>query len=422
MKYLIQNIAYQLTRKRIREDSLMVSEVRKKWEELSFFSLSTNTIISFEHEGTLWYFRECPKILPPDAYWADTIDRFFDSLGRLNISKAHFSQNIPIRIAFGKSEIISFRKYLNSKHHDRDFRKMLKNADKIAQSIHFSIWGDQKFDAAFWRAYGLEDLPEDCRDIAIYFLWNMRSAASNLRLYDIVRGKRYSFFSAVRMAASRIVAEELGLEHLITPFKWCCLVTDNGCVMFGTMSPAAPGHRMIDLEVKPMPSLQRELLCLNVLDLICNQPDHGPNNYNVAMDDNGCCRVCAFDNDNAQTFFPWFTIYRPQSGGAPLVDRCRGIQRPYIDKQLACQLRSLSFARIHRRLKPYLNWLQIVAVFYRARAVSRAMTRLAAHQPDVLLEPSQWSMQTLAEEMSGKYGDTYLRKTGFLHDASEITK
>lgn len=89
MKQMIRSLAYQLTRKRICEDALPVREIKLRRNELSFFCLSTNPIISFTHEGQLWYFRECPRILPAEAYWNEAVDRFFDSLDRLTINKEY---------------------------------------------------------------------------------------------------------------------------------------------------------------------------------------------------------------------------------------------------------------------------------------------------------------------------------------------
>lgn len=410
MKYLVQKLAYQLTSKQIDEASLPVCEVVRKRGELSVFSLSTNPILSFTYEGKLWYFRECPRILAADDYWTAVIDRFFDSLDRLGISKVHFSQEIPVRIAFSEAEKASFHAYIKAKCNDLAFKKMLKNADRIGKRVSFSIWEKQTYDTAFFQLFALHDLPENCKEIAVYFLWNMRSAAGNFRLMNIVRGKQHSFFAAVRTVASRIVAEELNQAHLIAPYQWCRLMTDDGNTLFGIMSPAAPGGRMIDSAIPLSASLQRELLCLNVLDAICYQPDHGPNNYNVAVNEDGDVSVCAFDNDNPQTFFPWFTVCKPLAGCQALVDRNHQIQRPYMDRSLAVQVCCLDERKLCRRLKPYLNWLQIAAVCYRLGKVRAAIARTEKLSPGFLIDPACWSIQTVADEMGGEYGQTYLTK------------
>lgn len=411
MKQMIRSLAYQLTRKRICEDALPVREIKLRRNELSFFCLSTNPIISFTHEGQLWYFRECPRILPAEAYWNEAVDRFFDSLDRLTINKECFAQDIPIRISFDEEEISAFRKYIASKRSDRKFQTVMKNSDRIARQVHFSIWENQTYDERFFAAFEMNDLPEACRDIAVYFLWNMRTAACNFRLLHIAKGKQYSFFSASRAVASRIVAEMLDLEHLITPAIWCRLVIDDGQVLFGVISPCAPGCRMIDFALEPTASLQRELLCLNILDAICHQTDHGPNNYNVEVQNNGSCAVCAFDNDNPLTFFPWFSIHSTLSGCAPLVDIRNRIMRPHMDRRLAENLRCLDLAKLRLKLKPYLNELQIAAVNVRICRLNRAIANAQASNPFFLIDRSHWSTDSVLIEMSGQYGQTYLTKS-----------
>lgn len=416
MNQLIRNLAYQLMHKRVREEALPVCEIVKGRKELSFFGLSTNTIVSFEHEGQTWYFRECPRILGKEAYWKSAIDCFFDSLDRLGISKTHFSQEIPVRIDFDEKECKSFRAYIEEKCNVRAFQKMLVNADRIAKSVRFSIWEKQNYDAEFFTEFALADLPEDCRDIAVYFLWSMRAAAGNYRLLKIVRGKTYSFFAATKAVASRIVAEELNLAHMITPTKWCRLIVDDGNIFFGVASPSARGRRMLDSVVALTGSLQRELLCLNVLDMICFQPDHGPNNYNVAVDADGLTTICAFDNDNPQTFFPGLSVRRPLAGCGALVGGRHQIQRPYMDRSFAMHLRNLDKAKLRQRLKPYLNRLQIAAMCSRLDRINRAIIKTEKNQPNFLKDTDCWNTQTVAEEVSGKYGETYLKKIGAFDD------
>ena len=107
-----RELLYQLTRKRIREDRLPVRDIWIKREELSFFSLSTHSILSFRRDGTLWFFRECPRLLTGEAYWNEAVEAFFDSLDRLHIDRERFAQEIPIRIRFTQEEIAAFRAYL----------------------------------------------------------------------------------------------------------------------------------------------------------------------------------------------------------------------------------------------------------------------------------------------------------------------
>jgi hypothetical protein len=404
-----RELLYQLTRKRIREDRLPVRDIWIKREELSFFSLSTHSILSFRRDGTLWFFRECPRLLTGEAYWNEAVEAFFDSLDRLHIDRERFAQEIPIRIRFTQEEIAAFRAYLARRRACGGYSAVLRNADRTARRLGFSIWTRTTWDAGFFSAFGMPDLPEECRDVAVYFLWNMRTAARNLRLSRIVRGGNHSFFSAVRSVSSRIVARELGLGHMITPYTWCRLHIDQDRCLLGLASPCAPGVRMLDADPTPDASLQRELTCLNMLDAVCGQRDHGPNNYNVLCD-GGRYSVCAFDNDEDRAFFPSPGVGAGLSGCAPLVDAHGRIRRPHMDRDMAEAMAHIRPARLKKQLRPYLNGLQIAALLLRLRALNRAIAATQKDNDRFLLRTDQWDADSLAGEIGGRWGQTYLTK------------
>lgn len=408
MKNCIRQLIYRLMHKRIDETAIASCEIRLKRKDVSFFNLSTNPILSFWYEGELWYFRECPQILKKDAYWSKAISDFFDSLDRLNIRKEHFLQDIPICIDFDEAQISQFQRYVYRKQQEKSFKRMLENVDCISHN-YFSIWEKQTYNVIFFEHFAMGDLPASCRDLAVYFLWNMRAVADNYRTQKIIRGKKYSFFAASKSMATQIVAEELGLTDLITPSKWCRVVTDDSTVRFGVLSASAPGHRMIDVSMEPSPSLQKALLNLNLLDVICYQPDHGPNNYNVYTDVQGNCQINAFDNDNAKTFFPCPNATQSFSGCSPFVVG-RLINRPHLSESTAEQLQCADISRLKQRLRPYLNFLQITAVISRIHALQKAICNTKKENISFLLEDNQWNEETVKEELSGKYGQTYLSR------------
>lgn len=409
LKNLIRTMAFWLTRKRICEESFDVKEIRLSHSELSFFCLSTNQIISFQHDGKRWFFRECPKIQPTCTYIKEAYFNFFKYIDRMEIDKQIFLQEIPIRTSFDKHEIKLFKDCIDEKMNTERFQKLLSNADRIYDKIHFSIWDNNIAADALFETFELQDIPKDCKDIAIYFLWNMRAVAKRYRMLFICRGKDFSFFYASRAVASQIVANELGFDSLITPVEWCRIVIDDGNVLFGTLSPAAAGTRMKDIAADPTPCLQRELMNLNVLDAVCYQPDHGPNNYNIVINDVSDCTVCAFDNDNPKTFFPCFTLRRSLSGCIPLVDIDGTVHRSHMDFKTAESLRNVNFSNIRLRLKPYLNELQIAAVIVRIHKLNSAVKKTQTHRPDFLLDSADWNMDSVSEELSGSE-NTYLKK------------
>ena len=407
MKQKIRNLANILCYKHIDEDKLNVETIELKKSEVSFFNLSSNEIISFTYEGKVYYFRKCPILYSKENYFKKSIKRFFESLNQLYINPEHFKQEFPINLNFTTQVIDMFKEYIDGKCCDRVFIKHLSEFDYISYSANFSIWNETKYDVEFFSLFGLGDVPKDCIDIAIYFIWNMRSVSSLYRTINITKGKKHSFFSAVKAISSQIVAEELGLEHLITTAKWCNIDFGNGESLFGLLSNCAEGSRMIDSNIQADASLQRELLNLNLLDVICHQTDHGPNNYNIYQN-NGEWNVCAFDNDNPSTFFPIFSIDMVLSRCSPFVNKSGIINRPYMDKDVSHKLLNLDIKRINNRLKPYLNFIARRALIKRIQLLQKAVIKTKEGNNSFLLAKDDFNELTIKEELSGKYGMTYL--------------
>ncbi len=409
MKRLLRTAVYRLTAKRVDEDALEAVVVNLQEDDIAYFNLSTNPILSFHHEGKLYYFRECFLLEKQEAYLRAAVASFFHTIHRQGIAQEHFRQELPLRLHFSEDEVARFKDYIDAKMASGAFVKTLSRTDETAQRLGFSIWENSAYDASFFDSFALHDLDKTLYDIALFFLWYMRSSTLYFRMRKIARGKKHSCFNAVRAVSSRIVAEELGCEHLITNLRFCRLVLDSGRSLFGVMSDAADGERMADVDMAPSGSLQRELLMLNALDVICHQPDHAPNNYNVKELENAFA-VCAFDNDNPRTFFPLTAIHLPLSSCAPLADKAGNVLRPYFPKAFAEQMQQVDTKRLKQRLKPYLNAFQICCTLTRVKKLKKAIERSARKNGGFLLDNSQFDDSTVREELSGRYGETYLSK------------
>ncbi len=402
MKDLLRSAAWLLTCKRVDEERLPIRRITLSREGISYFNLSTNSILSFSHEGRLWYFRECPVLQRRRAYFKGAVDSFFDTLDRQDISPAHFRQALPLRIAFSPEEIRSFRQYLEERGEKTAFWRTLSRADLLSRRLGFSIWQKQDRGRLFFDSFGLPGLEEGLYELATLFLWTMRGAASRYRTMKIARGRTHSCFSAVRSVATRIVAEELGLADLVTEACWCSLSVE-GKPLLGILSNGAPGSRMVDSQPQPEGSLQKALLDVNALDILCYQTDHGPNNYNLCPGGG----VCAFDNDNPSTFFPDPRIGKAFAGCAPFVSADGTVARPFFDAGTAQKLAELDEKRLNARLKPYLNSLQRWALVKRLHRLNAAIAKTAA-QNSQFLRSGDWSRETARLECSGSYGNTYL--------------
>ncbi len=409
MKQLLRSLVYWVTAKRIDESKLESVCISVRKNDISYFNLSSNPILSFMYRGELVYFRESPKLEKRSDYFLRATDRFFDTLHNLHISSAHFQQALRIRLSFTEAEIRDFRQYIADKAAEKAFQKALFHADQIFAECGFSIWDPPVNVKALLPRFACRDLKAELEDIAVYYFWYMRSAAARYRMLWLVRGKHYSHFAAVRSMASQAVAQELGLPHLITHTQWCLLRLEDGQEMLGVMSASAPGTRMLDSLVSPSGVLQKELTDLNVLDVICNQPDHGPNNYNIAAGEDGCC-VCAFDNDNPRTFFPDFSVTRRLAGCAPMVNGAGLIARSHLSRQTADKLFSVDMQALDRRLRPYLNFLQRRALAYRIRKINEAIQNTSHRSDDFLLDASDWGQVAVEQAFSGMDGTTYLTR------------
>ncbi|MBR6593627.1 MAG: hypothetical protein IKK83_00375 [Clostridia bacterium] len=407
MKGFIRNTAFRLTSKRIDERGLHPLHIQVPAGELCCFALSTNRILSFVSEGKRYYFRECPERLSKKAFFRRGVEDFFATLAMGGLDKDCFGQEPPIKTEFPESIVCAFNGYLEAKLEKGGLLKRLASADSIGERLGFSIWSGNTCTAAVLKGFGLEDTPEALWEIAIYFLWRMRSVAADYRRLGIAAGQGYSHFNAVRAVASRIVAEELGVAELVTDSVWCVLKPDGGRAMLGVLSEAARGRRAADIKLSPCGSLQRELMALNVLDVLTGQPDHGPNNYNVYGKAEGGYGVCSFDNDNPRTFFPSCSVKASLAGCAPLVGQDGIINRPFMDRALAERLKAVDRAALKRRLSPYLNSLQIRTIIKRLNKLNAAICRSDRLH---LIDGDAWGEATVKQETGGAYGLTYLCK------------
>ena len=409
MKNLIRMFAYMLSFKKIDESKLDVEHIKVKSDDVLYFNLSSNQIISVVYEGKLYYFRECPKISSFEAFFNNYIDDFFDTVRQIGISKDHFKQEFPINVNFKEEDISDFKEYIYKKKLEKGFLRNLSKVDLISQKINFSIWNNNIDIESILFEFGIQDVPNNTKEVALYFILYMRYVATTYRRLRITKSKSHSFFDSTKSMASRIVAEELKLDYMITNVRWCVLEIENRKEIFGLISDVAPGSRMMDSKVVPNGELQRELMNLNILDLLCFQVDHGPNNYNVYRD-NDKYSICAFDNDNPSTFFPFPGISRFRMAGTLLIDKNNMIMRPFFDKTLAEKINNLDINKLKKRLKPYLNILQINALISRIRRLKRAIDNTQSSKADFLIDYINWNENTIEEEISGKYGDTYLIK------------
>lgn len=166
------------------------------------------------------------------------------------------------------------------------------------------------------------------------------------------------------------------------------------------------------------PVFQREINDLNVLDALCYETDHSPNNYNVTAGPDGRLRsLCVFDNNGLGTFACRSSLlFTTQKKLSPIVTEGGCVNRPHLSRETAERLEKLRLGTLYSHMRHYLKPIPIVFLYLRTRRLKRAIRRSARRDPAFLLPEDGWSEESLRQELSGAYGKTYL--LGFLQDCA----
>ena len=256
---------------------------------------------------------------------------------------------------------------------------------------------------------GLQGLYNSFSEIAPLFLSYCKGFATTYRLN---KGNTYESFSAQKSISSYLVAKAFNKEGLISKAIPMELIIDDGSIIYGVLSFQAPGIRAMDSMELPTPYMQRDLASLSVLDYLCCQPDHKPNNYNVVLGSNMFENsICAFDNDNQFTFFPvfnprhykkyWFSKFITKKGTIDL---------PFLDESFARTILNTDIEKVSQNLSPWLNRLQLIAFGYRFKLLKQALKRTIETNESFLLKNDEWDEITMRIELNGEFGNTYFKE------------
>jgi len=145
------------------------------------------------------------------------------------------------------------------------------------------------------------------------------------------------------------------------------------------------------------------------LDVICYELDHKPDNYKLIKDSNGFySSICSFDNDSPKSLFPSFSASTSSYfGSSPIIDNNGRFNRPYLDYNLSQKIIDIKSDEVKKRLSPYLNSIQVMAVWKRMSKVRNAIIRLSNDSNKAFIK-KEWNPIMMQEELSGNYGETYL--------------
>ena len=359
-------------------------------------TIGGSTIILCINTGNgFLFFRECPRHLPIREYVALYSDDFFDHVIATDAG-AECKEHINA----------SFR---NDSNFDK-FTNMGLMFSGVKSSPIKSFLETLDGDYIGIPTKGLdEEKTEIIKRFAIFSCSQLYSYSNNRYV-----GDGYQTYAANRGLATEEIARLLGVDDMIPHSEYCMLEINGERKRFGTIMEEAPGTLI--REVPPerrrdmiTPNLQRQLSDLNLLDIICNEIDHKPDNYNVIIGDDGkISGISAFDNDCPSTFYPYNDLRTSTSMKCSMVVSASGrINRPYLDKRFVEKMNALSKDEFSDALKIYLRPLQINSAWNRMQLLKKLISQSTPEEIE-LLDADEWNDRTAEKELGGKYGKTYL--------------
>jgi len=207
--------------------------------------------------------------------------------------------------------------------------------------------------------------------------------------------------------ATKKLADLFELDDMF-PNCWFAVLCYDGIERVGIVTKECNGICPTDMSLEEKqhisPIFQKELNRLNYFDAICFQRDHKQNNYFVDFNaDNEICRVIALDNDSPMTFFPMPILSFPI--GVHSSSICHGMKpnRPYVDRCFFDIIKQTTPNRVFHWLESELPFAQRLCMTIRFCWLKSVISKVQ------VLNDVEWSNNTIQVEISGKYGQTYLK-------------
>lgn len=218
----------------------------------------------------------------------------------------------------------------------------------------------------------------------------------------------YQSFSYCRSKCQQEIYELFGVSRLMCPIKLVKLKGASSSYL-GSIQQQAQGINPLSyakgqLADRLSPIIIRDLNIMNILDVLCNERDHRPGNYNIVLNEEGLAvSIQSFDNDSDLSFFPFFNIDRPLRGCPGLVNSEGLIYLKNMDGEFVERFLKVSSKELKDVVKPYLNVIQTHALITRFNKIKTALTKTIKCNPNFLkYEEESWTSLDLEAELESK--------------------
>ena len=242
-----------------------------------------------------------------------------------------------------------------------------------------------------------------------FFLYSSRELVQRCVSSNIDEGDYQTNLAAKQLATYKL-AKHLAIDNIVVKSEFVKLITDRG-EKVGVITDKANGEELARLKNKNLkvhPNFQLELTNLQILDTITDEQDHDPFNCAFKVKDGQIIGVIAFDNEGS------FGLGEDLKKGliwekiSPILDEDNKLNLPYMSKNLSEKILNTTGKDIDTIFKDILSDDQINSFKIRFNKLKNAMIDRIKSDKNFLLSDEQWSDNTLKEELSEVYGNTYL--------------
>lgn len=363
--------------------------VNVKNSNISWVSGLNNNIRVLEFNGNTKYFKECKKKLNEKAEVERIINDYFDEY-----LSGKFLQDKPL--------------LMKTVFEDDNLNRFIYAGFLWNRNSNLSKYMRDEIDS---NSLGINDcvakkLNIDLKD---FLLYASRELVQRCVSYDIHEGDLQTNL-AIRQVSTYRLAKLLGIDNLVVKSDFVKLLTNHG-EKLGVLTDKASGIATDEIKETDFiidPTFQRDLVNLQILDTITNEQDHNPGNCFFKVKEGKLTGVEAFDNEggfglntNLQNGLCWGVI-------SPLLTEENKINLPHVSKFLAQKILATENDDIKEILKDLLSDSQIDSCIKRFNILKSALNNTISENKKFLLTDEEWSRDTMSEEISEKYGNTYL--------------
>lgn len=235
--------------------------------------------------------------------------------------------------------------------------------------------------------------------------------------FRVIENNIHSISSACKTKAYEEIAGMLGLEG-ICPKSELVSIPDYGV---GLLQVPCEGICIMTKGQKTRirmitPAFQKAMSDFNLLDVVCHEMDHSPNNYNVVIDaEENAVSVSAFDNNGIGTFSLRSDIsFSTFLECSPFITESGTVNRPFVSFETVEALHKISLLRLYWHMKQYIGFIPTIFMYIRIIRLKAAIQKTSKIRSDFLRKEDQWDEKTIQEELDGPWGKTYLK--GYIYD------